>query len=131
MRLITPKLGAWRHNGLKLSRRLTMGTNPSRRGGRVVDRVALEMRSTRKCTGGSNPSLSANLFYMKELVFMDSLDLATLKGLPFEKLIERMTNYGDSAFKSLSPCSFIVFWRADPEKAARELAYFSYSAAFV
>ena len=31
-----------------------------RRGGRVVDRVALEMRSTRKRTGGSNPSLSAN-----------------------------------------------------------------------
>ena len=30
-----------------------------RRGGRVVDRVALEMRSTRKRTGGSNPSLSA------------------------------------------------------------------------
>ncbi len=30
-----------------------------RRGGRVVDRVALEMRSTRKCTGGSNPPLSA------------------------------------------------------------------------
>ena len=27
----------------------------------MVDRVALEMRSTRKCTGGSNPSLSANL----------------------------------------------------------------------
>jgi hypothetical protein len=25
----------------------------------VVDRTALEMRSTRKCTGGSNPSLSA------------------------------------------------------------------------
>ncbi len=31
-----------------------------RRGGRVVDRAALEMRSTRKGTGGSNPSLSAN-----------------------------------------------------------------------
>ena len=31
----------------------------SRRGGRVVDRAALEMRSTRKGTGGSNPSLSA------------------------------------------------------------------------
>ena len=27
----------------------------------MVDRVALEMRSTRKCTGGSNPSLSAIL----------------------------------------------------------------------
>ena len=32
-----------------------------RRGGRVVDRAALEMRSTRKGTGGSNPSLSANV----------------------------------------------------------------------
>lgn len=30
-----------------------------RRGGRVVDRAALEMRSTCKRTGGSNPSLSA------------------------------------------------------------------------
>jgi hypothetical protein len=35
----------------------------TRRGGRVVDRTALEMRSTRKCTGGSNPSLSANPFF--------------------------------------------------------------------
>ena len=32
----------------------------ARRGGRVVDRTALEMRSARKRTGGSNPSLSAN-----------------------------------------------------------------------
>ena len=31
----------------------------ARRGGRVVDRAALEMRSTCKRTGGSNPSLSA------------------------------------------------------------------------
>ena len=31
------------------------------RGGRVVDRAALEMRSTCKRTGGSNPSLSATL----------------------------------------------------------------------
>ena len=30
-----------------------------RRGGRVVECVALEMRSTGNCTGGSNPSLSA------------------------------------------------------------------------
>ena len=30
-----------------------------RRGGRVVDRAALEMRSTGDRTGGSNPSLSA------------------------------------------------------------------------
>ena len=35
------------------------GTTGTRRGGRVVDRAALEMRSTRKGTGGSNPSLSA------------------------------------------------------------------------
>ena len=32
-----------------------------RRGGRVVDRAALEMRSTGDRTGGSNPSLSATL----------------------------------------------------------------------
>ena len=32
-----------------------------RRGGRVVDRAALEMRSTGDRTGGSNPSLSAIL----------------------------------------------------------------------
>ena len=31
-----------------------------RRGGRVVDRAALEMRSTGNRTGGSNPSLSAS-----------------------------------------------------------------------
>ena len=31
----------------------------TRRGGRVVDRAALEMRSTGNRTGGSNPSLSA------------------------------------------------------------------------
>jgi hypothetical protein len=37
---------------------------PMRRGGRVVDRVALEMRSTRKRTGGSNPSLSATYNYL-------------------------------------------------------------------
>jgi hypothetical protein len=35
-----------------------------RRGGRVVDRVALEMRSTRKGTGGSNPSLSASFQFV-------------------------------------------------------------------
>ena len=35
------------------------GAIPSRRGGRVVDRAALEMRSTGDRTGGSNPSLSA------------------------------------------------------------------------
>jgi hypothetical protein len=43
----------------------------ARRGGRVVDRTALEMRSARKRTGGSNPSLSANYgslpYYRKPL----------------------------------------------------------------
>ena len=34
----------------------------------MVDRVALEMRSTRKGTGGSNPSLSA-MFFNKSLFF--------------------------------------------------------------
>jgi hypothetical protein len=34
----------------------------ARRGGRVVDRTALEMRSARKRTGGSNPSLSAKTY---------------------------------------------------------------------
>jgi hypothetical protein len=38
-------------------------TRNTRRGGRVVDRVALEMRSTRKGTGGSNPSLSASFLH--------------------------------------------------------------------
>ncbi len=33
----------------------------SRRGGRVVERTALEMRHTCKGIGGSNPPLSANL----------------------------------------------------------------------
>lgn len=32
---------------------------PKRRGAGVVDRAALEMRCTGNCTGGSNPSLSA------------------------------------------------------------------------
>jgi hypothetical protein len=41
----------------------------TRRGGRVVDRAALEMRSTRKCTGGSNPSLSANdIGYLVDII---------------------------------------------------------------
>ena len=35
----------------------------SRRGGRVVDRTALEMRHTCKCIGGSNPPLSANISF--------------------------------------------------------------------
>ena len=38
---------------------VTSGRHVLRRGGRVVDRVALEMRSTGNRTGGSNPSLSA------------------------------------------------------------------------
>ena len=38
-----------------------------RRGGRVVDRAALEMRSTGDRTGGSNPSLSASSSLLKIL----------------------------------------------------------------
>ena len=34
---------------------------PKRRGAGVVDRAALEMRCTGNCTGGSNPSLSAQV----------------------------------------------------------------------
>jgi transposase len=41
-------------------RRVLSARRRPRRGGRVVDRAALEMRSTCKRTGGSNPSLSAN-----------------------------------------------------------------------
>src|SRR5271170_486425 len=45
---------------IRCARRMRLeGT--ARRGGRVVDRAALEMRSARKRTGGSNPSLSASL----------------------------------------------------------------------
>lgn len=33
---------------------------PKRKAAGVVDRAALEMRCTGNCTGGSNPSLSAN-----------------------------------------------------------------------
>ena len=51
-------------------------TSPSirvlRRGGRVVDRVALEMRSTRKRTGGSNPSLSAIFPHFDQMHHMAS-----------------------------------------------------------
>jgi hypothetical protein len=39
----------------------------------VVDRAALEMRSTRKCTGGSNPSLSASDPFEAELISEPSL----------------------------------------------------------
>jgi hypothetical protein len=46
---------------LRYERRRTTRKTLTRRGGRVVDRAALEMRSTRKGTGGSNPSLSAIL----------------------------------------------------------------------
>ena len=37
----------------------------------MVDRTALEMRSTRKCTGGSNPSLSATFYEI--LIYFDVL----------------------------------------------------------
>ena len=53
-----------------------------RRGGRVVDRAALEMRSTRKCTGGSNPSLSAIL---DRLMLMMSVGCATGTPCPAHK----------------------------------------------
>ncbi|CEJ87235.1 hypothetical protein HYPGJ_31007 [Hyphomicrobium sp. GJ21] len=37
----------------------------------MVDRAALEMRSTRKGTGGSNPSLSATLNYrLKSITYI-------------------------------------------------------------
>lgn len=52
--------------GFYISALLTMRSRVPRRGGRVVDRTALEMRSTRKGTGGSNPSLSA-IFTIKLL----------------------------------------------------------------
>ena len=39
----------------------TEGSGRFRRGGRVVDRTALEMRHTGNRIGGSNPSLSATL----------------------------------------------------------------------
>lgn len=45
---------------LKLSVPLTFVI---RRCARVVDRAALEMRCTREGTGGSNPSISAKLFF--------------------------------------------------------------------
>ena len=47
---------------LVMVRRRSTGSGPTRprRGGRVVDRAALEMRSTGNRTGGSNPSLSAS-----------------------------------------------------------------------
>ena len=45
--------------GEQLEASLAVLAAASRRGGRVVDRAALEMRSTGNRTGGSNPSLSA------------------------------------------------------------------------
>ena len=42
----------------------------------MVDRVALEMRSTRKRTGGSNPSLSANSGAVN---FFDMVDFVVVK----------------------------------------------------
>ncbi len=53
--------GVGRGSALGYERRRTTRKTLLRRGGRVVDRAALEMRSTRKGTGGSNPSLSAIL----------------------------------------------------------------------
>ena len=41
---------------------------PKRRGAGVVDRAALEMRCTGNCTGGSNPSLSAEPTGQKRIV---------------------------------------------------------------
>jgi hypothetical protein len=43
------------------SARFPPSHDPSRRGGRVVDRTALEMRHTRKGIVGSNPTLSAKI----------------------------------------------------------------------
>ena len=37
----------------------------------MVDRAALEMRSTRKRTGGSNPSLSATIYTIDMNMFID------------------------------------------------------------
>ena len=54
-----PATGAHANRRADLAARLTRRRRP-RRGGRVVDRAALEMRSTCKRTGGSNPSLSAS-----------------------------------------------------------------------
>jgi hypothetical protein len=51
--------GGWQMLSASLSSALDQTTGLARRGGRVVDRVALEMRSTGNRTGGSNPSLSA------------------------------------------------------------------------
>ncbi len=55
----TLDLGVGSGRSLGYERAHDHGATRLRRGGRVVDRVALEMRSTRKGTGGSNPSLSA------------------------------------------------------------------------
>ena len=44
-----------------LVRRAEMADHAPRRGGRVVECTALEMRHTRKGIGGSNPSLSASI----------------------------------------------------------------------
>ena len=45
----------------------------------MVDRVALEMRSTRKCTGGSNPSLSANLPFASILTILQNVKNTYIK----------------------------------------------------
>jgi hypothetical protein len=56
-----PGLGlAAGHGSRYLVRRADNGRPRMRRGGRVVECTALEMRHTRKGIGGSNPSLSAS-----------------------------------------------------------------------
>ena len=55
----------------------------NRRGGRVVDRTALEMRHTRKRIGGSNPPLSARFF--SEIIFRQFFSLG--KTLCFLRLM--------------------------------------------
>jgi hypothetical protein len=51
--------GLAERSSFAIKRPRSTGYTSMRRGGRVVDRAALEMRSTCKRTGGSNPSLSA------------------------------------------------------------------------
>ena len=56
-----PQKGCWHQPWPRLSSGFDQWVFPFlRRGGRVVDRTALEMRHTCKRIGGSNPPLSAN-----------------------------------------------------------------------
>ena len=64
---------ALRNEKLKAASFACQGALGFRRGGRVVDRVALEMRSTRKGTGGSNPSLSASCLFRLVLARLKNL----------------------------------------------------------